>query len=101
MTRFDEIKNYALQAEFDYATPIDAFIRGALWADRNPDKRKIYTKQELKDMGFSFNLDGDIIIPTKSNKTTEKSNKTTEKSYKLNVEQSIEETRDWFQNLDL
>lgn len=39
------------------------FIEGAKWADENPDKNLVYTKQELLDMGFGFDLNGNISTP--------------------------------------
>jgi antitoxin component YwqK of YwqJK toxin-antitoxin module len=40
-----------------------AFIEGAKWADANPNKKLVYTKQELLDMGFGFDLNGNIRTP--------------------------------------
>lgn len=33
---------------------------GAKWDDENLDSTNIYTKQELRDMGFAFDLNGNI-----------------------------------------
>lgn len=41
----------------------ECFIGGAEWADANPDKKHVYTKRELMDMKFAFNLNGDIVTP--------------------------------------
>lgn len=40
-----------------------AFIEGANWADANPNKKLVYTKKELLDMGFRFDQNGNISIP--------------------------------------
>lgn len=32
------------------------------WADENPSNR-CYTKQQLRDMGFAFTINGDIVTP--------------------------------------
>ena len=37
------------------------FIEGANWSDEHPDKNNVYTKQELIDMGFGFDLNGNIV----------------------------------------
>lgn len=39
------------------------FIDGAKWADEHPDKRKVYTKDELYKMGFAFDTNGNIADP--------------------------------------
>lgn len=41
----------------------ESFIEGAKWADENPDKNLVYTKQELLNMGFGFDLNGNISTP--------------------------------------
>lgn len=51
-------------------------------------------KKCAENAGFDY-LDVNDFVNTKN------SNKTTEKSYKLSVEQSIKETRDWFKDIDL
>lgn len=48
------------------------FIEGAKWADANPDKNLVYTKQELIDMGFAFDLNGSIVTPEKENDSLER-----------------------------
>ena len=40
---------------------MSAFIRGAKWADDN--RPQSYSKQELRDMGFAFDLNGNIVNP--------------------------------------
>lgn len=40
-----------------------AFIEGVKWADENPNKKLVYTKEELIKMGFSFDLNGNIRTP--------------------------------------
>ena len=46
----------------------ECFIEGAEWSDANPDKRHVYTKRELMDMKFAFNLNGDIVTPAEMRK---------------------------------
>ena len=36
---------------------------GAKWADEHTNKNLVYTKQELMDMGFGFDLNGNISTP--------------------------------------
>lgn len=40
-----------------------SFKEAVEWADNHPDKNKVYTKQELRDMGFGFDLNGNIVTP--------------------------------------
>ena len=47
-----------------------AFIAGAEWADKNPDKKLVHTKQELYDMGFAFDLNGNIATPQEMEEAT-------------------------------
>jgi hypothetical protein len=39
-----------------------AFEEGAKWADEHPSKQ-VYTKKQLREMGFPFTLNGDIVTP--------------------------------------
>lgn len=39
---------------------IKAYLEGAKCADEHPNKDLVYTKQELYDMGFAFDLNGVI-----------------------------------------
>lgn len=48
---------------FDYEDMQAAFEEGAMWADEYPNKKLVYTKKELLDMGFSFDPNGNIITP--------------------------------------
>lgn len=48
---------------FDYEDMKSAFEEGAMWADENPNKNLVYTKKELLDMGFGFDLNGNISTP--------------------------------------
>ena len=71
MTREEEIKNEAKLHCHDIASEVDCkssaaydgFVMGAKWADENPDKNLVYTKQELMNMGFGFDLNGNISTP--------------------------------------
>lgn len=40
-----------------------AFEEGAKWVDANPNRKLVYTKKELLDMGFRFDQNGNISIP--------------------------------------
>lgn len=65
--RTEEIKQ-AAQAYYPKGTlheekAVSAFIRGAKWADDS--RPQSYSKQELRDMGFAFDLNGDIVDPKK------------------------------------
>ena len=48
-----------------------SYKAGAQYADENPDKKKVYTKEELLNMGFGFTLNGDIVTPEEEKKLTE------------------------------
>lgn len=51
-------------SDVDYKMNINpSFIAGAEWADQNPNKKLVYTKQELYNIGFGFTTNGDIINP--------------------------------------
>lgn len=39
-----------------------SFEEGAKWADEHPSKQ-VYTKKQLREMGFPFTLNGDIVTP--------------------------------------
>jgi hypothetical protein len=49
-----------------------AFISGAKWADENPNNKLVYTKKELLDMGFGFDLNGNISTPQEIEEKTKK-----------------------------
>ena len=49
-----------------------AFEEGAKWADANPNKNLVYTKKELLDMGFGFDLNGNISTPQEIEERTKK-----------------------------
>ena len=88
MTRQEEIRNAAI----DYAEIEDNFLEyddcgdvcddkifversfeeGAKWADKNLNKKTTYTKQELRDMGFGFDLNGNIETPEECYKRAKK-----------------------------
>ena len=63
--RYDEIREASvnnklrdIQQQIIYGL---GFVEGAVWSDNNPDKNSVYTKQELRDMGFSFDINGNIV----------------------------------------
>ena len=70
------------------------FIDGVKWADKHPDSKRTYTKQQLIDMRFAFTTNGDIVPPDQLNedlkkyleyqkrKFIEKSRKWIEKNFK-------------------
>ena len=48
----------------------EGFIEGAKWADENPTHCSVrmvdsqsYSKQELREMGFAFDLNGNVLSP--------------------------------------
>lgn len=63
--RYDEIREASVTTKLnDTLQQIIyglGFVDGAEWSDNNPDKNFVYTKQELRDMGFSFDLNGNIV----------------------------------------
>lgn len=71
-SRSEEIKQ-AAQAYYPAGTlheekAVSAFIRGAKWADDS--RPRSYSKQELRNMGFAFDLNGDIVDPKKEHDIT-------------------------------
>lgn len=50
------------------------FIDGANWSDEHPDKNNVYTKQELRDMGFGFDLNGNIVTLEEYNEMVKRGN---------------------------
>lgn len=78
MTREEQIKNKAINfyeyednfLEYDDCGDVcddksfieNAFISGAKWADEHPSEQ-VYTKKQLREMGFHFTLNGDIVTP--------------------------------------
>lgn len=65
MTREEEITNAAREYN-DSITLLNPsnvlhFEAGAKWADENPNKKLVYTKKELLNMGFGFDLNGNIV----------------------------------------
>ena len=73
MTRKEEIRNAIdtiipiLPSEngrtYEQSLMATGFEAGAGWADANPNKNLVYTKKELLDMGFGFDLNGNISTP--------------------------------------
>lgn len=72
----------------DYYGAINDFYYGALWADENPDVKRIYTKKQLMDMGFSFTTNGDIVTPDQLNEHLKK-------YLKYQKQKFIEKGKDW------
>lgn len=73
MKRKEEITKAAGKSVAGYHSAIqkmcaECFIEGAEWSDANPDKKHVYTKRELMDMKFAFNLNGDIVTPEEMRK---------------------------------
>lgn len=73
MMSFEESQEYITKRGFDIPwNDCDVFVdeRGMTrtignvlkWADENPSSR-CYTKQQLRDMGFAFTTNGDIVTP--------------------------------------
>lgn len=55
-----------------YTDCVTDFVAGAKWADENPNKKLVYTKKELLDMGFTFDLNGNISTPQEIEEKTKK-----------------------------
>lgn len=59
-----EIENQIIGCSGEYTDGYEkGFINGAIWADENPDKNDMYTKQQLRKMGFAFDLNVNIESP--------------------------------------
>lgn len=78
MTREEERKNEA-KNRYPYIKGLpqtlahqEIFIEGAKWSDENPNKKLVYTKKELRDMGFGFDLNGNIITLQEIEERTKK-----------------------------
>lgn len=95
MTREEEIEQQALLDEDAYVEHnYYAFKRGVEWADKNPDAKRIYTKKQLMDMGFSFTTNGDIITPDQLNEDLKK-------YLKYQKQKFIEKGKEWlFKHVD-
>jgi hypothetical protein len=75
MRREEEIKqeiDLRLAGSFgDYSEGYEeGFIAGAKWADNNPTHCSVrmadsqsYSKQQLREMGFAFDLNGNVLSP--------------------------------------
>lgn len=77
MTREKQIREASattfLQINCDiHEAVISAFREGAKWADKNPNKKLVYTKKELLNMGFGFDLNGNISTPQEIEERTKK-----------------------------
>ena len=73
-----------------------AYLAGAKCADENPNKNLVYTKQELMDMGFGFDLNGNITTPQEIEERSKKyieyrKNKWADEVVKWMVEQEYQE----------
>lgn len=84
--RTEEIKQ-AAQAYYPKGTlheekAVSAFIRGAKWADDS--RPQSYSKQELRDMGFVFDLNGNIVDP--------------KKVFDMTVDYVLKKARKWVKN---
>lgn len=65
MTREEQIEKAWVGKYFQSNHRYDekSFKEGAKWADSNPNKKLVYTKQELMDMGYGFDINGNISTP--------------------------------------
>lgn len=74
MTREEQIDKewvkFAVQSNHRYDEK--TFKEAVEWADENPDVKRIYTKKQLMDMGFSFTTNGDIVTPDQLNEDLKK-----------------------------
>ena len=78
MTRKEEIKKES-KNRYPYIKGLpqtsanqEIFIESAKWADENPNKKLVYTKKELLDMGFTFDLNGNISTSQEIEEKTKK-----------------------------
>ena len=74
MTREEEIEKewikFAVQSNHRYDEK--SFKEAIKWVDEHPDRKHIYTKQQLIDMGFTFTTNGDIVTPDQLNEDLKK-----------------------------
>lgn len=84
MKREEEIRNKAISEQRELMESCDwraGFIAGANWADSQS-----YSKQQLREMGFVFDLNGNVLSP---NHLAEKA-----------AHYVIEKTCEWLDNID-
>jgi hypothetical protein len=67
-----------------------AFEEGAKWADSHPNKKLVYTKKELLDMGFGFDLNGNIVTPQEIEERSKK-------YIKYRKDKWVEKTCEWLE----
>lgn len=73
MTRKEQINLYLKERNIPITSlEANSIIEGVEWADENPNKDDVYTKQELRDMGFGFDLNGNICTPNEAYDRAEK-----------------------------
>lgn len=65
ISRRQQIINASINRSLRFSERRMGFIEGARWSDENPDRNNVYTKKELREMGFSFTPDNEIIPPEK------------------------------------
>lgn len=64
MTREEQIILYLKERNIPITSlEANSIFEGIRWADANPNKKLVYTKKELLDMGFGFDLNGNISTP--------------------------------------
>lgn len=69
-----------------------AFMEGAKWADSHPNKKLVYTKKELLDMGFGFDLNGNIV-------TLQEIEERSKKYIKYRKDKWVEKTYEWLEHI--
>jgi hypothetical protein len=91
-TRKEQIFEYLKERNIPLdSLEANSIMEGIEWADEHPDSKRIYTKQQLIDMGFAFTLNGDIVDPDESNEYL--------KSYlKYQKQKFIEQAKEWLKN---
>jgi hypothetical protein len=96
MTREEEIREASLETKIpDLSKQVIyglGFIDGAKFADSHPNKKLVYTKKELLDMGFGFDLNGNIVTPQEIEERSKK-------YIKYRKDKWVEKTYEWLEHI--
>lgn len=91
MTRKDQITEYLKERNIPVnSLEANSIREGIIWANEHPDSEHIYTKQQLKDMGFAFTINGDIVTPDQLNEDLIK-------YLKYKKQKFIEKAKEWLE----
>lgn len=91
-TRKEQIFEYLKERNIPFdSLEANSIMEGIEWADSHPNKKLVYTKKELLDMGFGFDLNGNIVTPQEIEERSKRYIK-----YRKN--KWIEQAKEWLKN---